>query len=204
MADQPNITAQAEAVLLGWHDQRTCEEIKGKLHDWDGHIVELSRAVAADAYCVECGISAIDAKADIDRRDALAALVEEAKDRERALTWPDHKCEPIAVSQFLDEGRECWVGKLIEPLDGYPLETHCLHMRTPAKGRIVFGIMEGDWTEWSALFTVLNGGPIGQTWLENKAVDYQNNVAEVRQWLYESEDELYGAAAQSEEEGTVP
>jgi hypothetical protein len=70
---------QAEAVLLGWHDQRTCEEIKGKLHDWDGHIVELSRAVAADAYCVECGISAIDAKADIDRRDALAALVEEAK-----------------------------------------------------------------------------------------------------------------------------
>jgi len=74
---------RAEMALAGWHDQRTCEEVKGQPHDWDGHIVDLSRAVVNNAYCIDCGLSAIDAEADIERRDALASLVEGAKATER-------------------------------------------------------------------------------------------------------------------------
>ena len=54
-----------------------------------------------------------------------------------------HKCKKIAHVTHCGEGREFWVGKLTEPIEGFPTETHCLHIETPAKS-VVFGINGGD------------------------------------------------------------
>lgn len=47
-------------------------------------------------------------------------------------TRPDHKCKPIARA-VMDQGRDWWVGELLEPVQEWPKETHCLHMKTPVK-----------------------------------------------------------------------
>lgn len=44
-----------------------------------------------------------------------------------------HKCKKIAQSIFLEPGREYWIGKITETLEDWPLETHCLHIKTPAQ-----------------------------------------------------------------------
>ena len=41
---------------------------------------------------------------------------------------PRHKCKRIAAA-LMGEGRDWWLGKLTEPVKGWPQETHCLHMK---------------------------------------------------------------------------
>jgi len=76
-----------------------------------------------------------------------------------------HKCKPIA-SMNMGEGREWWLGKLIEQYAQFPLETHCMHITTPAKS-VVLGVMSGDMTQLAVFCHIVNGGPIDQRWIES-------------------------------------
>lgn len=58
---------------------------------------------------------------------------------------PLHRCEPIARA-VMDEHRDWWIGKLIEPVPEWPKETHCLHMKTPIKS-VVFLCNGGDFEQ---------------------------------------------------------
>jgi hypothetical protein len=79
-----------------------------------------------------------------------------------------HKCKKIAEALPCGPGREVWVGELLEPIPGYPSETHCVHVTTPAKS-VVFGITTGDAGIVSALMEVVYGQPINPRWLTSMA-----------------------------------
>lgn len=79
---------------------------------------------------------------------------------------PGHKCEKIA-SMIMDENRNWWLGKLTEPISGWPNETHCLHIKTPLK-EIVLGVNYGDMSQLAVLCQIVCG-PINQHWLDNMA-----------------------------------
>jgi len=76
-----------------------------------------------------------------------------------------HKCKRIA-RLFMGEEREWWLGELTEPINGFPQETHCLHIKTPLK-EVVLGVNVGDMTQLAVLAQIVHGGPINQHWLEN-------------------------------------
>ena len=67
----------------------------------------------------------------------------------------------------MDTGREFWIGKLDEPVAAYPLETHCLHMKSPIKD-IIFLINEGDTQNLAMLFHAAFG-PVDPIWLARMA-----------------------------------
>lgn len=94
-----------------------------------------------------------------------------------ALTLPNHRCEPIAVAQLNDVGgRAHWIGRLLEPIPDYEQETHCMHMKTPLKGEVVFGFILADFHQLAALCEAANGGPINPAWVTTKAMDFINNL----------------------------
>ena len=86
-----------------------------------------------------------------------------------------HKCKKIASAPFMAEGRDWWLGELEEPILGYPLETHCLHMITPAKS-VVFGVMHGDTQALAIFAAVLQGSPINEQWQSSMMVAYRKAV----------------------------
>ena len=64
----------------------------------------------------------------------------------------------------MEDGRDWWIGKLLEPVKEWPKETHCLHMKTPVKSvsflcnygdfenllvlsNVVVGLRDMDWLE---------------------------------------------------------
>ncbi len=99
----------------------------------------------------------------IRERDRLAARVE-------ALSLPGHKCEKIAdVSNHMMEGRSWWIGRLTEPIEGYPQEKWCLHMTTPLKPEIVFGFNEADWDWLAVLAYCATERHTNPTWIESLA-----------------------------------
>jgi hypothetical protein len=73
-----------------------------------------------------------------------------------------HKCKKIA-SMKMGADRDWWLGKLLEPINGYPTETHCLHIRTPEK-EVVLGVNQGDMEQLAVLCQIVCG-PINPTWL---------------------------------------
>lgn len=85
---------------------------------------------------------------------------------------PPHRCQPVAsiLRGALDEGRDWWIGRLLEPVPDWPKETHCLHIKTPVKD-IVLLIWEGDVEWFSVLFhaAYTRGHPINQEWLDRVA-----------------------------------
>lgn len=78
-----------------------------------------------------------------------------------------HKCEMIAKSPHCGDGREFWIGKLLEPIPGYPSETHCIHITTPAKS-VVFGVMAGDAAMLAVAAQILHydGSPLNPRWID--------------------------------------
>lgn len=68
---------------------------------------------------------------------------------------PEHKCERIATG-VMDEGRDWWIGKLLEPIPEWPKETHCLHMKTPIK-TVSFLCNSGDFEQLMVLSNVVTG-----------------------------------------------
>lgn len=77
---------------------------------------------------------------------------------------PSHRCEPIAKA-LMDPEREWWVGKLIEPIPEWPLETHCLHMKTPVKD-VVFLCNHGDFENLMVMSNAIIGPLQNLNWLE--------------------------------------
>ncbi len=63
------------------------------------------------------------------------------------------------------ENRNWWLGKLLEPIPGYPNETHCLHIKTPLK-EVVLGINQGDMSLLAVLCQIVCG-PINPEWLNS-------------------------------------
>ena len=62
----------------------------------------------------------------------------------------DHKCQCIARAPAMGEGRDFWVGKLLEQVKEHPIETHCLHMITPYK-EVTFLCNEADFRQLQLL-----------------------------------------------------
>ena len=99
------------------------------------------------------------------------------KRENEALTLPEHKCNPIAVAQLNDVGgRAHWIGRLLELIPGYEEETHCMHMKTPLKGEVVFGFIMADFHQLAALCEAANEEPINPAWVTTKARDFINNL----------------------------
>lgn len=95
-----------------------------------------------------------------DKREGLAAA---AFDAASEGLRPEHKCRKIATA-IMAEGRDWWVGELLEPVSGHEIETHCLHMLTPLKD-IVFLVNDADF-QWLTVLGQASCGPINQEWLE--------------------------------------
>ncbi len=83
-----------------------------------------------------------------------------------------HTCDKIASAPFMGEGRDWWLGELTSKISGYPLETHCLHLTTPAKS-VVFGIMQGDTQALAIFAAILNKAPIDEDWQKRMIPHYE-------------------------------
>lgn len=82
----------------------------------------------------------------------------------------NHKCRKIAESHTCAEGREFWIGELLEPIEGYP-ETHCIHITTPFKS-VVFGVNAGDAAIMAVAGQIVHkenyGKPINPNWIDRQ------------------------------------
>lgn len=102
-------------------------------------------------------------------------LKKDVREIERELTRlvnglkPSHKCEMIARYPDMLEGRDWWIGKLIEPVPDWPNETHCLHLKTPLKD-VVFLCNRGDFGAFATFAQIYFGHQVNQTWLDAMVV----------------------------------
>lgn len=87
----------------------------------------------------------------------------------------DHKCRMIAKAICLEEGRDYWLGELLEAIPGYPNETHCLHITTPVR-MVVMGLNLGDAMALSVFAQVIHG-PMNQDWLTSMERAYRIKTA---------------------------
>lgn len=78
----------------------------------------------------------------------------------------NHKCRKIAEATMA-EGREFWLGELLEPIPGYPSEKYCLHIKTHFK-EVVFGLdgHSGDAGAMAVMAQIMNSQPFNPHWLE--------------------------------------
>lgn len=78
----------------------------------------------------------------------------------------NHKCRKIAVGSC-SEGRECWLGELLEPIPGHEEEKFCLHITTPYKS-VVFGLdgHGGDAGVMAVMAQIMHGQPFNPHWLD--------------------------------------
>lgn len=66
---------------------------------------------------------------------------------------PEHQCRPLARAVMM-EGRDWWIGELLETVPEWPHETHCLHMKTPLKD-VSFLCNAGDFEQLLVLSNVV-------------------------------------------------
>jgi hypothetical protein len=76
----------------------------------------------------------------------------------------EHKCKLIARA-CMGEGRDWWCGELTEPIKEYPLETHCLHLKTQFKD-VVFLCNKADFQQLQLLGRSITG-KLDETWVES-------------------------------------
>lgn len=74
-----------------------------------------------------------------------------------------HKCKPIVRLRMESPG-DWWLGELLEPIPGFPRETHCLHIKTPVK-EVVLGVNRTD-MELLAVLCQVVCGPLHPKWLD--------------------------------------
>jgi hypothetical protein len=86
----------------------------------------------------------------------------------------DHKCRAIAKAVPVGDGREIWVGELLNSIPGYP-ETHCIHVTTPVK-KVVFGVNAADAAILSVLAQVIHGMPINPRWINSMVKVYRSRA----------------------------
>lgn len=79
--------------------------------------------------------------------------------QENASRWitnklrPEHRCKPLARAVMM-QGRDWWIGELLEPVAAWPNETHCLHMKKPLKD-VSFLCNSGDFEQLLVLSNVV-------------------------------------------------
>ena len=76
-----------------------------------------------------------------------------------------HKCNKIASAPAMGEGRDWWIGKLIEPIKEYPEETHCLHLNTKLKS-VTFLCNGADFRNLMILCRAVIGQP-NENWMQS-------------------------------------
>jgi len=121
--------------------------------------------------------TAVAPETEFDKRPVLAQRALSALRQANGDYDPmaGHKCKIIARVSPIGEGREALLGELLEPIPGYPSETHCLHVTTPAK-KLVFGITAGDMAALAALAQIVHGYALNQTWLDAMANLYRHRA----------------------------
>ncbi len=75
-----------------------------------------------------------------------------------------HKCKLIARA-CMGEGRDWWCGELTETIKEYPLETHCLHLKTQFKD-VIFLCNKADFQQLQLLGRSITG-KLDETWIES-------------------------------------
>lgn len=96
----------------------------------------------------------------------------------------NHECEAIFEKSF-DNGRTLRFGKLINPVEGFESETHCIHITSPVQETINFV----NWTDagyFAILAYVLNNNKqINETWVRHllhlPAMDIQDSAELARE-----------------------
>jgi hypothetical protein len=86
----------------------------------------------------------------------------ERKSVEEINLKPNHKCRLVAKA-CMGQGREWWCGELIESIKEYPLETHCLHLKTQLKD-VVFLCNKADFQQLQLLGRSITG-KLNERWV---------------------------------------
>lgn len=89
----------------------------------------------------------------------------------------NHKCKMIAKAPHCEDGREIWMGELLEDIEGHPEEIFCLHIKTPYK-EIVLGLNMGDLASMAVFSFIGHGMPFNAHWLESMARRYVKEGAD--------------------------
>jgi hypothetical protein len=112
---------------------------------------------------------------------ALDALYQSASggvrdllDEVGSLRLPAHQCETVAdFDRYMNElgqehaGARIWrIGRLTEPIEGFPEERWCFHIRTPLNPEIVFGFNEADLNYMVATAYAALGYHTNPAWVE--------------------------------------
>ena len=78
----------------------------------------------------------------------------------------------------MDDGRVFWIGELLEPVEDFPHETHCIHITTPVKS-VVFGVMHGDAAVMAVAAQIIHKDglksdkPINPRWIDLQEAHYR-------------------------------
>lgn len=90
-----------------------------------------------------------------------------------------HKCREIArVPNYQpDHGDGVWwfIGELTEKIPGHERETHCIHIKTPLKPEIVFGVNVTDAGPYAVIGQILYSGPVNPHWVDRQERRYRKN-----------------------------
>lgn len=146
-------------------------------HNHQDNATDLGEGPAAIAgFCIHCQNafeSLIPVVVDLEVKRRLQEQIQE-----RFLGKMDpmasHKCRPIARGVSCEDGREIWLGELLEPIPDHPRETHCLHITTPAK-RVVLGINAGDMAALAVLAQIVDG-LIDNDWLNSMEIVFRKRA----------------------------
>lgn len=87
-----------------------------------------------------------------------------------------HKCRKIADAGC-QNGREIWLGELLEPIPDHPEEKFCLHIKTPYKS-VVFGLdgHGGDAGAMAVMAQIIHGSPLNPHWLDSMEKYYRKRA----------------------------
>lgn len=103
------------------------------------------------------------------------SMTTNSKKAEEGFKLQGHKCNMIALVETRLDDRKIWLGELTEKYNTAPLETHCLHIKTPLKD-IVFGINKSDSWWLIALGQLVSGKFISDIRIKNFMKDCIGNV----------------------------
>lgn len=127
------------------------DAVKGALTNENNYsTLQVAAIVAANVRRVPAPAATV---APVEQSDANRS------NNDDALNWvgnklrPEHKCKPLARAVMM-QGRDWWIGELTEHIPEWPLETHCLHMKTPLKD-VSFLCNSGDFEQLLVLSNVV-------------------------------------------------
>ena len=96
------------------------------------------------------------------------------KNSKASIILQGHKCRMLADVDT-NSDRIIWLGKILEPIEGLPEETHCLHLYTPLKD-VVLGMNQQDLLAFAVLAHIGLGYHIDPNRIDKLAQRYEDRA----------------------------